>query len=73
MKRKAKPKPTLGARLRVLRGDMSQRELARRAGCGSPFISMLESGGRSDISYRLAARIAAALGVTVEELMEGIQ
>ena len=72
MKRR-QTKHTLGARLKVLRGDMSQRELARRAGCGSPFISMLESGDRSDISYRLAARIAAALGVTVEELMEGVR
>jgi len=65
----------LGTRLRSLRDHrgLTQSQLAERAGCGSPFISMLERGGRSDISYRLAARIAQALGVTVEELMEGVR
>jgi transcriptional regulator with XRE-family HTH domain len=54
----------LGTRLRSLREhrSLTQSQLAERAGCGAPFISMLERGGRSDISYRLAARIAVALG-----------
>jgi transcriptional regulator with XRE-family HTH domain len=52
---------TFSARLRQLRGDLSVRELARRANCGKSTISDLESERRSP-TPRMAAALDRALG-----------
>lgn len=53
-------------RYRDLRG-LSQDELARRAGVSS--VAMIESGKRETPGVDTVAKIAAALGVTVEQLV----
>ena len=56
------------ARLRVARG-WSQSELARRSGVSQTFISSLEGGRRQGAEVNVAAALARALGVTVDELV----
>ncbi len=54
-------------RLRRLR-DLSQEELAHRAGIHQTYLSGVENGRRNP-SIVVLARIATALGVDVEELV----
>ena len=60
---------TLIKRLRTARG-LSQRALAVRAGVTNPYIAQLETGQRGNPTVLVAARLAAALGVPVMELIE---
>lgn len=64
------PKARISNRIRRLRFDhdeMTQRELARLAGCTRQTIILLEQG-RYVPSLVLALRIARTFGVTVEEV-----
>jgi transcriptional regulator with XRE-family HTH domain len=61
---------TLGNRLRHARerARMSTRELATRAGVSAGFISQLENG-KCGVSVSVLKRIAAAVGVSVADLL----
>ena len=48
--------------------SLSQSELAEKCHCSQQFIQMVETGKRTPSLY-VAKRIAAALGVTVDELI----
>jgi transcriptional regulator with XRE-family HTH domain len=54
--------------LRRARG-MSQRELSRRAEVGQSQLSRLEEGAQDDTYLSTAGRLAAALGVSLDELV----
>lgn len=56
-------------RLRFEHGEMTQQELANRAGCTRQTIVLLEQG-RYVPSLALAFRIARTFGATVEEVFE---
>ena len=56
-------------RLRFDHGEMTQEELARRAGCTRQTIIALEQG-KYVPSVALAFRIARAFGVTVEDVFQ---
>jgi putative transcriptional regulator len=56
-------------RLRFEHGEMTQQELANRAGCTRQTIVLLEQG-RYVPSLALAFRIARTFGVTVEQVFE---
>jgi len=56
-------------RLRFENGEMTQQELADRAGCTRQTIGALEQG-KYVPSLVLAVRIARVLGVAVEEAFE---
>ncbi len=59
-------------RIRALRfehGEMTQKELANRAGCTRQTIVLLEQG-KYVPSLALAFRIARTFGATVEEVFE---
>ena len=62
---------SLGQRLRELRdkADLSVRELAKRIGVSSPFLSVIELGRRFP-SEEILAKLAAALNVPVEDLKQ---
>lgn len=65
---------TLGLRveqLRVERG-LSLSELARRAGMGSGYLSSLEYDRYRHVSVYTVRRVARALGVTLDNLMKGV-
>jgi len=51
-----------------LEKGMTQIELAKAAGITQPTLSLIESG-RSGASFRVAARIAAALEISVDSLL----
>ncbi|AQU06080.1 helix-turn-helix domain-containing protein [Dehalococcoides mccartyi] len=53
--------------LRVLKG-LSQRQLAIKAELDPSYISIVESGKRSNITVDVAQRLARILGVSIEEL-----
>jgi transcriptional regulator with XRE-family HTH domain len=57
-------------RLREAKG-WTQIDLARKARVTQPLISQLEAGTKPTPSVVHILRIARALGVTVEELLEG--
>ena len=63
----------LGARVRALREarDWSQEELAERAGLHRTYVSAVERGVRNP-TVTVMARMAAALGVSLAVLVEGI-
>ena len=66
------PKGEIGNRIRRLRFDhdeMTQQELAERAGCTRQTIIALEAG-KYVPSITLAFRIARAFGVTLEEVFQ---
>ncbi len=65
---------TLGERVRELRNVMrlSQYELARRARINRETIQRLESGAQSDVTLKMAMRIAAGLGVRIEDLVRDV-
>ena len=60
-----------GARLKALRvlSGLSINELAKRSGVHRPTISLLESGKQADIGVHAAARLARALGVSLDVLV----
>ena len=62
---------SLGQRLRELRdkADLSLRELAKKVGISSPFLSDIELGRRFP-SEEILAKLAAALNVPVEDLKQ---
>jgi len=62
---------TLGQRLRELRdkADLSLRELAKRIGVTSPFLSDIELGRRFP-SEEILAKLAGALNVSLEDLKQ---
>jgi transcriptional regulator with XRE-family HTH domain len=63
----------LGLRIREVRTEhgLTQGELAERVGFRSSYISQVENGGKGTTLDTLAA-IAAVLGMTLSELMLGI-
>jgi transcriptional regulator with XRE-family HTH domain len=62
----------LGKRVRLLRltREMTQEELAEASGMSRSFISIIEHGAHGVEVVRLV-RLAAALDVTLVELLEG--
>lgn len=62
---------TLGERIRAarLKAGLSQPELAKRAGVVNSFISMLETGKRTRVGSDILARIAAALDIPIDALL----
>jgi transcriptional regulator with XRE-family HTH domain len=62
---------SLGQRLRELRdkADLSLRELAKRIGISSPFLSDIELGRRFP-SEEILAKLAHALNVSLEDLKQ---
>ncbi len=56
-------------RLRFEQGEMTQQQLAERAGCTRQTIGALEQGGYVP-SRTLAFRIARAFGVELKEVFE---
>ena len=65
-------KPRIGNRIRRLRfdhGEMTQEELAARAGCTRQTIIALEQG-KYVPSVELAFKIARAFGVKVEDVFQ---
>lgn len=47
---------------------LSQLDLARTAGISASYASMIERGARVSLSPRVAAGIATALGISIDEL-----
>ena len=64
----------LGKRIRTLREelDISQEELADRAGIHRNYISQIE-GGKRNVSFYNVVRIARALRVSPSSLIESIR
>ena len=62
---------SLGQRLHELRdkADLSLRELSRKVGISSPFLSDIELGRRFP-SEEILAKLAAALNVSLEDLKQ---
>ncbi len=62
----------LKVRLRAWRRErgLSQAELAKKAGVTALYLSQLETGLREDPSLPVLRRLAKALGVSAEELLE---
>lgn len=62
-----------GARIRALRlaSGMSQEEFAAAAEMNSKFAWRVEAG-RQNLSLRSLARVAAALGTSISELLKGV-
>jgi putative transcriptional regulator len=56
-------------RLRIEHGDMSQKELARRAGCTRQTINAIEASKYAP-SLELAFRIAKVFSVGIEEVFQ---
>ena len=63
----------MGFRIREVRLslNMSQEQLAQKSGVSRVTISTLESGCREITTTKTLMKIAAALGVTVEDLFFG--
>ena len=59
----------LAAAFKRARGDISQAELAYRAGVSASAISGIESGRRADPRISVVAQTAEALEMTVDELI----
>lgn len=64
------PLPRIGARVRAARArvNMPRRVLAEQSGVSMRYLAQLE-GGSGNISVALLDRVAAALGVSLEELV----
>ncbi len=60
----------LGDRLRELRGDRTQEDVADQAHIAREYLSKVESGHRNP-SLDILARLAKALGVSLEDLFRG--
>lgn len=61
---------TVGAVIREVRAELglSMRDLARKTGMTTSYLSMLETGARKDPGFGTVLRIARGLGVSVEDL-----
>ena len=68
----SKDQPTIGKTIRKYRHEkkMSQEALARAADLSFPTIVKIESGETPNPSVDTARKIAAALGVSVDELLK---
>lgn len=64
----------LGKRIRTMRRErsISQEELADLAGVHRTYVGMIERGEKN-VTVISAAKIAAALGVSVSDLFEGYE
>ena len=73
--RDAMPVTTLGERIEDLRleRDMGVNDLARAAGLRSGYVSLVERDSYRHTSVYVVRKIAAALGVTIDALMEGVE
>ena len=62
-----------GKRVRELRQkcELSQEELAEECGLDRTYMSGIERGKRN-LGLRNIEKVAAALGITITELMEGV-
>lgn len=62
---------SLGTAIRSLRKERgwTQEQLSAYANVGRSYISMLENDERPNVSARIIARIASALGVSIDYLM----
>lgn len=58
------------AKLKAARGSRSQTEVAAAAGLTQPTYSLIESGARPNPGISTIARIAAALGLRVDDLLD---
>ncbi len=56
-------------RRRMARG-LTQEELAKRAGIGRPYLTLLERGYRTNPTVPVRKRLARALGVPITKLLE---
>jgi transcriptional regulator with XRE-family HTH domain len=65
---------TFAQRLAGLRraARLKREELAERAGVSADLVQSLEQGRTANPTLRTLLRLAAALGVTVAELVEGV-
>lgn len=54
--------------LRKARG-WNQSELARRAGLAQGYLTLVESGKRANLTVKVAQKLAAALDITLDELL----
>jgi len=70
MKAKAKP-ATLASRLRAARAaaNLTQDQAAAAAGIHQSYLSLLESGARTEPTLSTLRRVAAALGRPLAELI----
>lgn len=70
----ARGRITLGARIRDLRNalNISQEELAERAGLHRTYVGAVERGERN-ISLDNILALASALGVTASDLLRGVK
>ena len=66
------PSPSLGSRIRIIRRSrrLTQRALAARAQLAEPFVSRVEND-HAEPSIETLGRIAAAMDVTIGDLLEG--
>jgi transcriptional regulator with XRE-family HTH domain len=64
----------LGCRLTALRTEryLSRAELARRAGVSEDLVQSLEQGRTANPRLQTLLGLAGALGVTVNDLIEGV-
>lgn len=69
------PMTDFGAFIRERRKalGLTQADLADKAGLSSGAISMIETGERSELQARSARRLALALGVTSDELIDRME
>ena len=61
---------SLGEAIRTIRRDagLSQKSVAQAAGIDQSYLSMIESGQRSNPGIRIIASVAQVLGVSIDEL-----
>jgi transcriptional regulator with XRE-family HTH domain len=65
---------TLGERIKEIRvvQRITQDRLAYKAGVSRVTIGRLESGGQADTSWQNVVKLARAFGLTVDELLKGV-
>jgi len=65
---------SLGDRIRAFRSQRgwSQNELASRAGVKQPTLQRIEASKRQDPGFSIVARIAHALGISLDALAPGL-
>lgn len=63
---------TIGAKIKAWRAkkDMTQDELAKKANIPYPTLAKIESGAVQNPSIDTVTRIAAGLGVSIDELIK---
>ena len=64
---------SLADRVRWARGvaGVTQERLAKLCGISGPHVSLIESGGRTDLKLRVLVALAQGLGVSMEWLATG--